>query len=191
MCNYCGKHQFTLPSTSNGWRHLSNPQIPCHLACGIDWEEVDANTKPDPNTNWLFKQDVFSDLLVKWMLVAQVAYSMVERPEFRSMIHSLNPTATVFGADTVKRRVMEMFNHTVNRMAAYFRHLDSKVSFCVDGWTSPNNMSFLGITAHWVDNRKNLFKPRRMLLAMVKNSDHSGAHIAQVFTDTLNKYDLM
>ena len=27
--------------------------------------------------------------------------------------------------------------------------LPCKVHLCVDGWTSPNYMSFLGVTVHW------------------------------------------
>lgn len=30
-----------------------------------------------------------------------------------------------------------------------FQGLDGKIHLCVDGWTSPNVISFLGITAHW------------------------------------------
>ena len=29
--------------------------------------------------------------------------------------------------------------------------LPGKIHLCVDGWTSPNYMSFLGVTAHWGD----------------------------------------
>jgi hypothetical protein len=34
-------------------------------------------------------------------------------------------------------------------------NLSSKISFTTDCWTSPNNMSFMGITAHWIDSKFN------------------------------------
>ena len=37
------------------------------------------------------------------------------------------------------------------KIAAYFDRLKSKVSLTLDGWTSPNRHSTLGITCHWID----------------------------------------
>ena len=33
------------------------------------------------------------------------------------------------------------------------QNLSSKVHLCVDGWSTPNVMSFLGVTVHWHENR--------------------------------------
>ena len=36
-------------------------------------------------------------------------------------------------------------------MKLKFEALDSKVSFTTDCWTSPNNIAFMGVTAHFID----------------------------------------
>jgi hypothetical protein len=42
----------------------------------------------------------------------------------------------------VKRRVMEQFQNKRDQMIEFFDHLDAKVSFTTDCWTSPNGITF-------------------------------------------------
>ena len=35
-----------------------------------------------------------------------------------------------------------------------YQNIPGKIHICVDGWTSPNVISFLGVTAHWHEGGK-------------------------------------
>ena len=53
--------------------------------------------------------------------------------------------------------------------------MSSKISFTIDGWTSSNNISFLGITAHLITDK---WKLKSFLLDFVKlDGPHLGANI--------------
>jgi hypothetical protein len=58
-----------------------------------------------------------------------------------------------------------------------------KISFVLDGWTSPNVIEFLGITAHYIDANWNL---KEVLVDFVELSgSHSGDNLAQAFVKFL------
>jgi hypothetical protein len=64
----------------------------------------------------------------------------------------------------------------------------SKLSLCMDAWTGPNKMSFLGITFTYLDEN---FDIQRGLLEMVKmKGKHSGEYIASLFQKALTLYDI-
>jgi len=66
--------------------------------------------------------------------------------------------------------------------------MSSKISFTIDGWTSLNNISFLGITAHLITDK---WKLKSFLLDFVKfDGPHSGANIKVAFLKSLRSYGI-
>jgi len=60
-----------------------------------------------------------------------------------------------------------------------------KISFTIDIWTSPNVISFLGITGHWIDSNWQL---QTLTLDFVKlEGPHSGENIAEVFINCIQE----
>jgi hypothetical protein len=66
--------------------------------------------------------------------------------------------------------------------------MSSKISFTIDAWTSLNNNSFLGITAHWVTENWEL---KSFLLDFIKlEESHSGANIKEAFLKSLRNFNI-
>jgi phosphoribosylformimino-5-aminoimidazole carboxamide ribonucleotide (ProFAR) isomerase len=66
--------------------------------------------------------------------------------------------------------------------------MSRKISFTIDGWTSSNNVSFLGITAHLITNE---WKLKSFLLDFIKlDGLHSGANIKEAFLKSLRSYNI-
>jgi len=66
--------------------------------------------------------------------------------------------------------------------------MSSKISFMIDGWTSSNNISFLGITAHLITDKWEL---KSFLLNFVKlDGSHSEANIKVTFLKSLRSYGI-
>jgi hypothetical protein len=60
-----------------------------------------------------------------------------------------------------------------------------KISFTIDTWTSPNAISFLGITGHWIDLDWQL---KSLTLDFVKLAGpHSGDNIADAFISCIRE----
>jgi hypothetical protein len=66
--------------------------------------------------------------------------------------------------------------------------MSSKISFTIDAWTSSNNTSFLGITAHLITNEWEL---KSFLLDFIKiDGEHSGENIKDTFLKSLRKFNI-
>jgi hypothetical protein len=69
------------------------------------------------------------------------------------------------------------------------KNVPGKLSFTIDGWTSPNVISFLGITCHYVDND---WQIQEVLLDFVSfTGPYSGENIAAVFAKSLQDMNIL
>ena len=63
------------------------------------------------------------------------------------------------------------------------------ISFTLDTWTSPNALSFLGITGHWVDSNWNMMET---LVDFHKLSGpHTGENLADAFIDSCKELGIL
>jgi len=89
--------------------------------------------------------------LVKWIIINQHPFTIVEELKFIDYIHILNPDAVLISADTIKRKIMDLYTVNIDKMQESFQDILGKISFTLDVWTSPSTKSFLAITAHYID----------------------------------------
>jgi hypothetical protein len=89
--------------------------------------------------------------LVRWITVNDVTFNVVDDPNFREMIHTMNPAAVVPSKDTIRREIDRRFGEEKKRVRSMLQGVPGRLSFAVDAWTSPNMRAFLGITVHWID----------------------------------------
>ncbi|CAB5200416.1 unnamed protein product [Rhizophagus irregularis] len=91
--------------------------------------------------------------------------------------------ALIPSADTVRNDVLDTFKNYQTTMQNLLQNSPGKISFALDGWTSPNVISFLGITCHYIDADWDL---KDILVNFVDLSGpHSGENLANVFTKCL------
>ena len=63
-----------------------------------------------------------------------------------------------------------------------------KISLTGDLWTSPNSMSFFGVTCHWITNDRVL---HYILLDAVKiEGDYSGINIGDHLIEIIDNFDI-
>ena len=67
--------------------------------------------------------------------------------------------------------------------------MPGKFSFTLDGWTSKNQICFLGITIHWITEDWKL-KNTVLDFCHIEGS-HSGENIASKFFEVLKDFDLL
>lgn len=63
----------------------------------------------------------------------------------------------------------------------------SKVVLSLDGWSAPNDLSLLGVVAHWLDEHHHL---KTALLGPRHLEGHAGADIASVLYDVIDSYNI-
>ena len=75
--------------------------------------------------------------LVEWIIINQHLFTIVEEPKFIDYIHILNPDAVLILADTIKRRIMDLYTANIVKMQESFQDILGKISFILDVWTLP------------------------------------------------------
>jgi hypothetical protein len=103
--------------------------------------------------------------LIKWIIVNQHPFTIVEEPNFVNFVHTLCPNAVIILADTVKRRIIDLYESNTSEIQKNFQDILGKISFTIDIWTSPSTKSFLSITAHYIDND---WKLRNVLIDFIQ-----------------------
>jgi hypothetical protein len=94
--------------------------------------------------------------LVEWIISSQHPFTLVEELKFIDYVHTLHPDVLLVSADTIKRRIMDLYTNNIIKIQEAFQDVSGKISFTIDIWTSPSTKSFLAITAHYIDKDWNL-----------------------------------
>lgn len=126
--------------------------------------------------------------LHKWIVNNQHPFTVMEEPEFVTLIQSLCPSAELVSADTVKRNIMNMYNSNKDQIQKLLKEIPGKISFTMDIWTSPSTKAFLAITAHYIDNN---WKLQSLLIDFVQIfGQHTGENIKNTFVFALQNLSI-
>jgi hypothetical protein len=76
----------------------------------------------------------------------------------------------------METQVMSMFSNV------------SRVSLTADGWTSPFQKDFLGVTAHWIDEKWN---QKEIVIGFESmNGAHTGENLAEALINVLERFQI-
>ncbi len=131
-------------------------------------------------------REAFAELVAKQYLPFSLIQEKVLQDSYKAFYkeHIKTGVQPVFVTDkTIAADIARMANEYVETLKPSF---DSKLSLCMDVWTGPNRMSFLGITFTYLDDN---FYIQRGLLDMIKMSkSHTGENIAKLFQRVMDLY---
>ncbi|CAB4483899.1 unnamed protein product [Rhizophagus irregularis] len=105
-----------------------------------------------------FTQDNWRNNLIKWVVVNDQPFTVVEDDHFKLMIKRLNREATIPSAVTICKDIHQAFNNKQTFILEELQNVPGQISFTLDAWTSKNQIPFLGITAHWISENWELKK---------------------------------
>jgi hypothetical protein len=135
-----------------------------------------------------FSEKTFQQYLTDMIVVQDLPFLFLESTEFRDFVSLLRPGTRVLKADSLKNNIMDRFKKMKSQMMTFWSSIDSRVSFTTDIWTSPNDLSFMAITAHWISSE---FVLQSMLLDFVElEGSHTGVNIEKTFSHSLKEYNL-
>ncbi|KAG9319036.1 hypothetical protein KVV02_006986, partial [Mortierella alpina] len=92
----------------------------------------------------------------KVLIRNQMPYNTVECPEMLKLLKVAQSAPSqdaikLPSNDTIARRVSNWYKESERLIVEDFANVPM-VAFTLDGWTSPFQMSFLAITAHWIND---------------------------------------
>ncbi|EXX66450.1 hypothetical protein RirG_123660 [Rhizophagus irregularis DAOM 197198w] len=136
-------------STSTLIEHLRNKHS--NLISGEKKVVVEAMDKFVKQADELkFTQDNWCNDLIKWVVVNDQPFTVVEDDHFKLMIKRLNREATIPSTVTICKDIHQAFNDKQTFILEELQNVPGQISFTLDAWTSKNQIPFLGITAHWI-----------------------------------------
>ena len=136
-------------------------------------------------------QDLMDQNIAMWIAAENQCFNIVESSYFRDIFTSFQQKFNfeIKSADYYKKQVGDLYLIYLERIKTYLGETDSKISFSIDCWTSPNMDRFMSITAHFVSND---FEIKSLVLDSIKleKRQTGSCYLAQVFLDSVSQFDL-
>jgi len=187
-CIHCSKSYVCKDgSTKSMWRHVKSAH-PRKLGAPVAVGPIDKFFSRVPE-NVPYSVEAFKEFVIEWVVEECMPFTVVKAESFRAMLRMLRPGTKVPSANTIKNRIMGMFNAEKARVRTLLQETPGKLSFSLDVWTSVNMEPFLGITVHWIDEEWRL---QGMLLDLVPlEGKHTGESLCTAFVDVCSDFGIL
>ncbi|KAJ3558298.1 hypothetical protein NM688_g1007 [Phlebia brevispora] len=165
-------------STSNFIRHIwrCDGQLIPSASCIEDFAQGST-----------YSEECLRLTIALWICQRHRPFKIVQDPEFLAIVRMLYAKAKVPSASTVSRDIQEIFSVSQRSLADGLKEYCGKVHICIDGWTSPNVISFLGVTLHCVIDGK----LQSIILDFIKLTQaHTGKYLAEKLEECLKVYHI-
>eukprot|EP00102_Acyrthosiphon_pisum_P007844 XP_003243557.2 PREDICTED: zinc finger BED domain-containing protein 1-like [Acyrthosiphon pisum] len=126
----------------------------------------------------LSKSKAIDQQLIKMIVKEYHPFSVVEDKEFRKLINMLSPNYIIPSRKTVSNSLLPQMYETVVQNVK--RQLENVSAICLttDGWTSITNQSFVAVTAHFIDPKKDYEISTVLLGCTDFPQSHTGDNLA-------------
>ncbi|GMI77349.1 DAYSLEEPER [Hibiscus trionum] len=121
------------------------------------------------------------------LVVDELPFAFVEREGFIEFCQTINPLFSVPSRTTATRDCYALFIEQRNQLKYSFKSLNSRVSLTTDTWTSSQNLSYMCLPAHFIDDDWNLHK---RIINFCPVAGHSGQLIGRAVEKCLNEWGL-
>ncbi|KAE8690247.1 hypothetical protein F3Y22_tig00110904pilonHSYRG00114 [Hibiscus syriacus] len=136
---------------------------------------------------WKFDHDLCRKKLAKMLIVDELPFAFVEREGFIEFCKALNPLFKLHSRTTATRDCYALFIEQRNELKNTFKNLYSRVCLTTDTWTSGQNLSYMCLTAHFIDDEWNLHK---RIINFCPIAGHSGQLIGRAVEKCLIEWGL-
>ncbi|XP_078438046.1 putative transcriptional regulator tpeD [Wolffia australiana] len=125
---------------------------------------------------------------VRFICDNDLPWHLVKKKSFRRLwYYGTQSVGDVPGPDAVKATSAALYTEVRLKLVEMFAGIHS-VSLIVDAWTSGNNLSLLGVTAHWIDGD---WKLCDLLLAIWRiRGSHCGTNLTNLVVEVAYQYGI-
>jgi hypothetical protein len=141
---------------------------------------VQTSTRYDPEVS-----------LRKWhmsLIMHDYPFAMAEHEYFVEFIKSLRSSFSFKSRVTTRKLVIEMHLEEKQKLYREFSAVSSRFSATMDMWTSCQNLGYMCITVHWIDDDWQMQK--RIVKFMHVKGNHSGKKLGNEFCKSLMHWNL-
>ncbi|KAL4367977.1 hypothetical protein GQ457_05G008170 [Hibiscus cannabinus] len=198
-CNYCGKCIAYKPSygTSGMKNHIARcKRFPANLNRKQKLFNFKSKTITSPGdtskivqvpTYWQFDQDNCQKALARMLIVDELPFVFVEHEGFRYFYKQLCPKFVPPSRKTVTRDCYIIFIEERSKLKDIFSKLSSRVCLTTDTWTSGQNLGYMCLMAHFIDDQ---WRFHKKIINFFPILGHSGEIIGKSIEKCLNEWNL-
>lgn len=115
-------------------------------------------------------------------------FTAAQEEAFVEMVASLNPDAHLYSDKTIKSDELAEYVTKFDELKVVVSKIPGKISITIDGWTSKNQIAFLAIRGHWLDDD---WRYQSKLLDFSNiDGEHSGYKHSLIFTECLTRLEI-
>ena len=92
--------------------------------------------------------------LAIWVTRRHRPFSIVEDPELVDIFHDFHAGVIVPSRQTLVRDIKDILDLTKSHLADILKSVQGKIHLVIDGWTSPQTYSFIGVMVVFVQGPK-------------------------------------
>lgn len=143
QCKFCNNERIysgTSPTTPL-WAHVRK----YHSG------HIGEKSTPEPLT--AMQQEKITTSFIKWIVNSNQSFTVSDHKDFRDLIQNLNEGYKVPCRQTTQKLVMEKFEYYKAIIQNILQHTPGDISLTCDIWTSITMESYIGITAHFIDDK--------------------------------------
>ncbi|CAG8441427.1 4277_t:CDS:1 [Acaulospora morrowiae] len=137
----------------------------------------------------LTQKTQFNMLITEWIVSDTLPFSVITSKLLSTVFQYLNGTISLPSRETIKSNVHNAFDRMQKDVQILLEQISSKISITLDIWTSQANISFLCVTAHWIDDN---WKLNKILLDIsVLSHPHTGKDINICLRKVFTTFNIM
>ncbi|XP_058725940.1 zinc finger BED domain-containing protein RICESLEEPER 2-like [Vicia villosa] len=183
-CNYCGSKLKSNNGTSSMAAHSKK--------CKSKRMKTTPSSKTNvasPSTMVLvkFDQEKCRKAVVDMIVEMDLPYMHADHKAFHRCLNVFQPRYIPISRCTVARDVLSLWDFEREKLKRFLSEHCRSMCLTTDGWTSCQNMSYMCITAHFIDNNWTLHKK---ILNFVQVLSHSGEVMANTISQCLDNWGL-
>jgi hypothetical protein len=166
-CAHCDETQYAEANCRNKESHLLKAHRISKHGNKVPQQPLDRYIKRDGtnatpplrqseayvNLTTSVMRDPFTDALITFLVICQMALSLVANEVFLEFLEQLYPTIRKIlphSSHTIREYIINAFKARKQKLKESLAMSQSKISFSFDLWTSPNHMALLGIIGHYI-----------------------------------------
>ncbi|WVZ53546.1 hypothetical protein U9M48_004472 [Paspalum notatum var. saurae] len=177
-----------------------------NIACNISWhlsmcelrlrmhemlEKLQSSVLPTEAavlSNWKYDRYITRCELVGMIVLHELPFSFVEYEGFRRYSASLNPLAKTVSRTAIKENCLEAYKNQRVVPRDTFGGMNCRFSLTADLWTSNQNIGYICITCHYIDNDWKVQK--KIIKFCVIKTPHDAFNIYTVMQRTIRFFNI-
>lgn len=202
ICNYCDKNYAggtRKHGTSTPRYHLLNqcPKYPYRvedkkqkILCFQKISKFGAESVGGSGSNLVavgFNQSDCRAACAKMIVIDELSFRFVEQEGFKLFCSVACPRFIIPSRWTVARDIMKLYNSEKVKLRNYLVTNSQRVSLTSDTWTSIQNVCYLVLTSHFIDNE---WKMQKRILSFCQISNHKGETIGKAIEACLKEWGI-